>query len=374
MALFAYAGVMNNASAKLFSQERVNRAFERRDHDRVPRHESFWGDTIERWQKEGLNGDYQTVLDLLGSDFHGLNWCWPQVFPGEEKIVSTDAETKVVRDGQGKLVRYWKGKSGTPEHLGFDCDTREKWEKTYKPALLDSGLQVDPEAIKRAYRRGRAKGRWCHLTGVESFEETRSLMGDAISLVAMAEDPDWVRDVSQTFTDVMIRNLGAAMSTGIQPDGLWIYGDMAFNHATMCSPRMYRELIWPDHKRLADWAHAHRMKFIYHTDGDVNGVMDLYIAAGFDALQPLEAKANMDIRKLCPKYGDRLAFFGNVDVMIMGTNDRAKIEEEVKAKIAAGKATKGYIYHSDHSVPPLVSWDTYQFIIGLVNRYGNYDS
>lgn len=359
-------------NATLSSQERVNRAFDRRDHDRVPRHESFWGETIERWQKEGLNGDTRTVLDLLGSDFHGLNWCWPQAFPGQDEVVKLDAETRVVRDGNGKLVRYWRGKSGTPEHLGFDCDSREKWETKYKPALLDAGLQVDPEAIKRAFRIGRQKGKWCHLTGVESFEETRSLMGDAITLVAMAEDPDWVRDVSQTFTDVMLRNLDAAMAAGIQPDGLWIYGDMAFNHATMCSPRMYKELIWPDHKRLADWAHAHRMKFIYHTDGDVNGVLDLYVAAGFDAFQPIEAKANMDIRKLCPKYGDRLAMFGNIDVMIMGSNDRAKIEEEIKSKLAAGMATKGYIYHSDHSVPPLVSWDTYQFVIECVNRYGAY--
>jgi uroporphyrinogen decarboxylase len=162
------------------------------------------------------------------------------------------------------------------------------------------------------------------------------------------------------------------MSTGIQPDGLWIYGDMAFKTATMCSPGMYRELIWPDHKRLADWAHRHGMKFIFHTDGDVNGVIDLYIQAGFDCLQPLEAKASMDIRKLCPRYGAKLAFFGNVDVMKMATNDLELIEEEIRSKLAAGKATKGYAYHSDHSVPPQVSWKTYQAIIEMVKKYGSY--
>ena len=44
-----------------------------------------------------------------------------------------------------------------------------------------------------------------------------------------------------------------------------------------------------------------------------------------------------------------------------------------RSKIAAGKATKGYIYHSDHSDPPQVSWETYQFIIEWVNRYGRYE-
>jgi uroporphyrinogen decarboxylase len=277
-----------------------------------------------------------------------------------------------VRDGQGKLVRYWKHKSGTPEHLGFECDSRAKWEKVFKPALLDTGLQVDPEAARRGYRIGREKGKWCFLAGVEGFEETRSLMGDEITLMAMAEDPEWIQDVSRTFTNQVLRNFDAIMATGIQPDGVWCYGDMAYNHATMCSPAMYRELIWPDHKRLADWAHAHGMKFIYHTDGNVNGVLDLYVAAGFDCLQPLEAKANMDIRKLCPRYGDKLACFGNINVMVMATNDRDRIEQEIASKFAAGMATKGYAYHSDHSVPPLVSWTTYQFIIDLVQRYGSY--
>ena len=45
---------------------------------------------------------------------------------------------------------------------------------------------------------------------------------------------------------------------------------------------------------------------------------------------------------------------------------------EVKAKLAAGMATKGSIYHSDHSVPPQVSWETYQFIIALLDKYGRY--
>jgi len=357
---------------RMTGQERVRRMFQRQDHDRVPRHESFWGETIERWQGEGLSGDARTVLDLLEGDYHGVCWVWPNVFPGEDEVVSQDEKTKVIRDGQGKLARYWKDKSGTPEHLGFECDSREKWERVFKPALLSSGLQVDPEATKRNLGIGRRKGRWCYLAGVESFEETRSLMGDEITLIAMTEDPEWVRDVSKTFTDAMLRNLDACMATGIQPDGLWIYGDMAYNHATVCSPRMYKELIWPDHKRLADWAHVHNMRFIFHTDGDVNGVMDLYVAAGFDCLQPLEAKANMDIRRLCPRYGKDLAFFGNIDVMKMASNDRGRIEEEIRVKFEAGKATRGYAYHSDHSVPPQVSWETYRFIMDRVRGYGSY--
>ena len=80
----------------------------------------------------------------------------------------------------------------------------------------------------------------------------------------------------------------------------------------------------------------------------------------------------MDIRNLAPRYGDRLAMFGNIDVMILDSNDRERIEEEIRSKFAAGMATRGYAYHSDHSVPPTVSWDTYRFIIQCVEKYGQY--
>jgi uroporphyrinogen-III decarboxylase len=58
--------------------------------------------------------------------------------------------------------------------------------------------------------------------------------------------------------------------------------------------------------------------------------------------------------------------------MVMGSNDKAKIEHEIASKFAAGKATRGYIYHSDHSVPPTVSWKTYQFVLEMVEKYGWY--
>ena len=346
---------------------------QRRDHDRVPRYESFWPETITRWQGEGLNGDAQTVLDLLGSDFALLNWCWPMPFPGQNRIISQDDETKLIVDGQGKTARFWKHRSGTPEHIAFGCDSREAWEKTFKPALLKNAMQTPMDEVKRNYRCGRAAQRWCFLAGIEPFEETRSLMGDEISLIAMCEDPEWIIDVARTITDIVLQNYHAILDEGIQPDGLWTYGDMAYNHATMCSPAMYRELVWPQHKRLCDWAHANNMHFIFHTDGDIRGVLDLYIAAGFDCIQPLEAKASMDIRELCPRYGRKLAMFGNIDAMKMSTNDLEVIEEEIRTKFAAGMGTRGYAYHSDHSVPPQVTWETYRGVIALVDRYGWYD-
>ncbi|MCC7146243.1 MAG: hypothetical protein IT443_07330 [Phycisphaeraceae bacterium] len=357
----------------LTSCERVKRMMEHRDHDRVPRSDGYWDETIARWQAEGLAGSTEQVWQLLDRDFAHLCWSWPRPFPGRQEVLEQNEETRVVIDGFGQKTREWKHRSGTPEHLGWECDSRQVWENRIKPALRATDLHVHVADAQAQYAQGRTRERWCYLAGVEGFEATRKIMGDELAMIAMAEDPDWIRDVSRVHTDMVLRDFEALWKAGVHPDGVWIYGDMAYNHATVCSPAMYRDTIWPDHKRLADWAHAHGCKFIYHTDGDIRAVMDLYIEAGFDCLQPLEAKANMDIRELCPVYGDKLAMFGNIDMLVAGSNDRERIEHEVRSKLAAGMATRAYAYHSDHSVPPTVSWATYQLIIELLDRYGNYE-
>ncbi len=363
-----------STTATLTSQQRVNRAMNHQDHDRVPRFDTYWPETIERWQDEGLSKNYghDAALQLLASDLSHLAHTRPLPFTGRHDILAEDEKTQTYIDEWGATVRYWKGKSGTPEHLDFECQSREIWFEKYKPACQTTMQQMDVQQVKAKYQLSKEQNKWTFISGLESFEMLRKLLGDVGSLMALVEDPEWIVDISNTYTDTMIRGLEQYMSLGLEPDGLWIYGDMAYNHATMCSPAMYKELIWPDHKRIADWAHQHDMKFIFHTDGDVNGVLDLYQEAGFDCLQPLEAKANMDIRKIGPTHGKAMTWMGNIDAMVLCTNDKQQVEAEVRSKLEAGMANHGYIYHSDHSVPPGVSLETYQFVIELLDRFGNY--
>lgn len=364
---------VNTKPDRLTSRERMLRMLERRDHDRIPRHDQYWPETIARWKKEGLEGDGQTVLNLLKSDVAGVGWCWPVPFPGRYEVLQEDEQTRVVRGSMGKVERLWKNRSGTPEHIEFGCDCREKWETEYKPPLLAATRSVNPATASAAIERGRAADRFCVMQGIEAFEAMRQLVGDAIVLPAMATDPDWVRDMSMTYTDLILAEFQAVLDAGRPADGVWVFGDVGYNHGTFFSPAMYRELIWPDHRRLCEWTHRHGMKFIYHTDGDVRAFLDLFVEAGFDCIQPMEAKARMDVRNLAPRYGSGMSFFGNIDMTVAITGDRGRIEHEVRSKLKEGMARRGYAYHSDHSVPPQVSWQSYQWIIELLDRHGNYE-
>ena len=101
------------------------------------------------------------------------------------------------------------------------------------------------------------------------------------------------------------------------------------------------------------------------------GFSNHLIEDGLTCLEPLEAKAGMDLVELKRDFGDKLAFMGGID-RAMADPDPAVIEEEIKTKILSAKKGGGYVYHSDHSVPNDVSFEQNRRVLQLVKSYGAY--
>jgi uroporphyrinogen decarboxylase len=354
------------------SRERMNLALARQEADRIPRAESFWPETIPLWRTQGLTPGVDIGL-RFDYDIVGAGWNNQQARLGFSRAIEETEEWITREDGNGAVLRYWKHKSGTPEHVRFTVDTRDRWEWLKRELLaVPIEQRVDTEGALRAMQNARAKDRWFCWAGVECFEIAKDVVGHEILCCAMAQDPEWARDIYDTETDVALRVLDHLERSGLRFDGAWIYGDIAYNHGPFCSPRMYRELVMPAHRRHVGWFKERGLPVIYHTDGDFRPLIPSMLEIGIDCFQPLEAKAGLDVRELKSLYGKRAALMGNIDIMVLITNDRAKIEAEVAAKIPLARQGGGYIYHSDHSIPPGVTWQSYQFLMELVDRYGSY--
>ena len=109
---------------------------------------------------------------------------------------------------------------------------------------------------------------------------------------------------------------------------------------------------------------------IYHGCGNIASIFQDYIKIGIDALNPLEAKAGLDVVDLRKKYGHQMGFCGNSNIQIWETGNRESIRREVLRKLNAARGG-GYIFQSDHSVTAAVSGPTYDYIVKLVREYGN---
>lgn len=356
----------------LTSRERVHLALSLHEADRVPRCDSFWPETLEDWRKDGFPKDLEP-REYFGFDIIGAGWLNHEGKLGYSEVLEETEEWRTTRNGNGAILRYWKNKSGTPEHIGFTVNSPDSW-RNLKKDLLDAPIEkrMDLEWAYRARKEAAEKNLWFCWAGVECFEIAKDVVGHEILCVAMVENPEWIADILETETDLALRGLDFLEKEGFRFDGAWIFGDIAYNHGPFISPSLYRELVQPSHARQVGWFKDRGLKVIYHTDGDFRPLIPALLETGIDCFQPLEAKAGMDVRELKPEYGDRVAFMGNIDATVLLTNDREKIEEEVASKILLAKMGGGYIYHSDHSVPPGVRFETYRYLMELVDKYGQY--
>ena len=188
----------------------------------------------------------------------------------------------------------------------------------------------------------------------------------------MLAAPDWAADMFSASADMLIEAAQHMVDARIEVDGAWLFDDMGYRNSSLFSPKMYRQLLQPHHRRACDFLHSHGLPVILHSCGCVRGLVPDIIDGGFDCLQPLEVKAGMDLIEMKQQFGDRLAFMGGIDVRLMAAPDPSKIEEEIKAKVPEAMKGGGYIYHSDHSVPDNVSFDQYRRVIELVLEHGRY--
>jgi uroporphyrinogen decarboxylase len=187
----------------------------------------------------------------------------------------------------------------------------------------------------------------------------------------MMDDPDFVGRVMMTYADLIIGLYKLLDEQGVQYDGVFMPADLGYRNATLFSPKLYERLIFPAHKKLVDYQHERGRHFMCHSCGKIDVLIPKFIEAGFDAIQPLEAKCGQDVRVLKKLYAGKITLFGNIDIRkLSGT--KKDVEEEVVSKVEAAKVGGGYIFHSDHSVPPTVSFENYCYAVELAKEHGQY--
>lgn len=368
------------------SKERVATLLRREVADRMGLYEHFWPETLrDYWPKEGYpqppvdpNGrrpfeewpDYYFGYDLVNCG----GWFDTAPFPGRREVVEETAEWEVIRDGRGATLKFWKKKSGTPEHIGFTIDSPEKW-KEYRQPLLETNRQRlgDLTTIKKALAYGRQAGKFTVFGNMFVFELMRATIGDQNFLPALLLEPAWIRDFCQVYLDFFRRHYSLLFSEVGLPDGFFLYEDFGFRNGLFCSPQTLSELIIPYEKELVGFFHDYGLPVLIHSCGDIRKAIPLIIEAGFDCLQPLEAKAGCNIIEIAGTYGKKIAYMGNINVVSLNSNDRRLVAEEVvpKLKWLSGERIP-YFFHSDHSLPPTVKLSTYRYSLELFEKYSRY--
>jgi len=348
------------------SRDRIIAALSHREADRVPFLEEPWPLTVRRWVSEGLT-DREPFDVALGIDPFikiGID----NTFRLPAEIVEETNDYTIRRDSNGSVLKQFKSSTSTPEVIGTTINSRAAWEEHKHLLELDSE-RLNLDQTKPRYEEARQQDCFVHFSMSFCYERWGQIVGMKNYLIALAEDPEWVREMHEADIRMYLAAYEEMASVGMSFDGARFSNDMGYRNGLLFSPKLYRELFQPGLKKLCDFLHDRGLFTILHTCGNVNVLIPDLIQTGLDSLNPLEVKAGMDLLELKKKYGRDLCLMGGIDARKMSA-DEETVAEEIRGKVMEAKRGGGYIFHSDHSVPDTVSLEQFRRIIELAFKYG----
>lgn len=365
--------------------ERMNKTLGHEEADRVPVSDFFWGSFIERWREElGLPSDRSIYKH------YDLDWIVtiPNMDPHikQFEIIEESEEEVIVRTGFDAVLRK-KFADPMPAYLEFATDTLEKMKdfrfddhRDDRRYLMGGDNQIAGvgdgfvrnlppwiETVKSLFPDFPVYGSVC-----EGHEMLWRIIGLNNVLLWIGLYPDQVGK----FVDRIIKFSLGITEAQIKAadgmlDGMVIWGDVAYTKDLLFSPDYWRKHFKPGVKAIVDLCHSYDIPVIYHGCGNVNKIFEDYIETGVDAYNPLEAKAGLDVVDLRKRYGHRIAFCGNMDVLTWAKASKEELRGVVLTKLNAAKGG-GFIFQSDHSVPGNISGENYDYAVNLVRDYGTY--
>ncbi len=333
----------------LTSRERVVRAINHQEPDRVPFNLALTVDIYNRLRKHlnlpdeaeksvGVWTNVSASIDLLDAmqvDIYtsGLNapanWKAPQTDDGLKYDEWQIGRTKVVRaDGS----YYYEMVNHPLAHASMEQVMDFKWPDPFDPGrtagLRERILQIRKDTDKAIMMK----------FSNSIWEQSWWLYGMQDWLLDIALKPEVPQAIMDMATKVAIGCMKVGLeSVGDLVDIVRLSGeDLGTQLAPMISPAMFNRLVKPRFERL--WTFTRQKlneinpqaRLMLHSCGNVRPFVPTWIDLGLNILDPIQPRARgMEPEGLKRDFGSQLAFHGGIDLQYtlpLGTPDEVKAE------------------------------------------------
>jgi len=360
------------------TRERYVNTLKYRPVDRIPNMEiGMWGQTRERWLREGmpesvsyllLAGDSHFRLD--GAEGSALNAAGP-VPPFQYRVLGDTAEYLTFVDERGRTRRGLKvdGKWTSicmDTYLDFPVKDRATFlemRKRYEGAP-SARYPAEPEWQAFVERSRKGDIPYCinHIWGDFGFYSMlRDWCGTEGISMLFYDDPALVHECLEFLEDYILKLYERALHEA-RFDYIVIHEDLAGKGGPLIGPELFREFILPHYRRYVRLLKDSGIQVVLvDTDGDFEALIQVFLEVGVDGFTPMEVAAGMDPVSMRRKYGKSFCMMGGVDKREIAKGQPA-IDREV-ARLAPVVAEGGYIPCIDHAIPPDISLAGFEYYL-----------
>ncbi len=312
--------------------------------------------------------------------FENSDWKPWQTFDGTDVLVPGKFNTEP--QSNGDILQYPQGDKSVPASARmpkggfyFDSIIRQKPidDTKLNPAdNLEEFSLVSEEDLKYYERKAE------ELYETTDLAIATHLPGTAFGDIALVpapwlKDPKGIRDIEEWYistvtrrryikevfaaqTEIAIKNLNRIyQAVGDRLHIVFLDGtDLAAQNTLFCGPDTYKELYLPFSKKINDWIHTNtKWKTMKHCCGGCEPLIEGFIEAGFDVLNPVQTSAKgMDPKHLVKKFGGKIIFWGGgVDTQqTLSFGAPEEVRSQVKERVMIFGKTNGFVFNPIHNI------------------------
>lgn len=203
------------------------------------------------------------------------------------------------------------------------------------------------------------------------FTTTWELMGFETFCIALIEDPELIGKIFQRVGEFQLETFKRVIDRECI-GAVWQSDDIAYFSGLMIAPEYLRKYVYPWYKEMSQMCKARNKPHLLHSDGNITEALPDIVAAGFNAVHPIEPKC-MDIVDVKKKWGDKICVIGNIDLNYTLTRGTpAEVEDEVKQRVKELAQGGGYCLSSSNSVTDYVPLENFNAMREATFKYGQY--
>ncbi len=300
------------------------------------------------------NWTIYAFMQLVEDDESPLGMVWHDIF-GRVWEMTTD--------GKGNMALNYSRPL---------CATEEQWEVWIdkKALLFDKAVEYAAGFHKELVDEYGDRILPIGYAAPGIFENSWQPIGFVEFTKLVFQKPEFVKRVIAFHTDFYLRYLEGVMQSGVEV--VLCGDDLAQKTGPMLRPEMVENLYGESYRRVAEAVHKQNRKLIFHSCGNIYGLLDKFVEWGFDGIITMEPTAGMDLGKVREHVGHKLVLIGNMDVarlLVKGTE--LEIHDAVKKAINDAARGGGYVLSAAHS-HPYVDATRLQWMVEAAHQYGQY--
>jgi len=279
----------------------------------------------------------------------------------------------------------WSSKPNPDKTINDEWGRVLSYDPTARVWVQTSSIFNSPEDFERfSFPDPYASGR------TYAIERMKSKAGDEMAVAALIRDPfatawemfkitdfvrwlyekpDFIRHVLDEITEFNIEVVKRVIDA--QVDLIVGDGDYSEKRGPLVPVKFFKEVILPNLRKQVQVVHKAGLKFIKHTDGNINLIL-ADLADIVDGLHSLDPTAGMDIGKVKRLHGDKLILMGNVSVDNLCTMTTGEIMNETRECLRKAAPGGGYVLTSSNSWYADAKLENCLAMVQTGRKYGSY--